>query len=221
MPMAARIARSGSSSCGNGVPKIAMIASPMNLSSMPPWREMHSTMMVKYSFSSATVPCAPSSSVSVVKPRMSENRIVASWLLPPSRSSPLASSWSVTAGSMYFAMVDLMRFSELMSSRICRLPALPPSTFSGSVVRFTDTFWPCSVSSASIVTSGLRVSATRFSRSTTHEFCVPKNSIAVRPTTSVARARRMRVPAALQVTMRPSPSSVSTPFDMLSRMLSL
>ena len=35
---AARIERSGSSSCATGAPKIAMAASPMNFSTVPPWR---------------------------------------------------------------------------------------------------------------------------------------------------------------------------------------
>ena len=34
-------------------------------------------MIVKYSLSRLTVPCAPNSSVSEVKPRISENRMVA------------------------------------------------------------------------------------------------------------------------------------------------
>jgi len=34
---AARTARSGSSSCAAGTPKTAMIASPMNFSTVPPW----------------------------------------------------------------------------------------------------------------------------------------------------------------------------------------
>ena len=35
---AARTARSGSSSCATGAPKTAMTASPMNFSTVPPWR---------------------------------------------------------------------------------------------------------------------------------------------------------------------------------------
>ena len=35
---AARTARSGSSSCASGAPKSAITASPMNFSTVPPWR---------------------------------------------------------------------------------------------------------------------------------------------------------------------------------------
>jgi hypothetical protein len=44
---AVRTARSTSSSCATGTPKPAMIASPMNLSSIPPSRWMQSTISVK------------------------------------------------------------------------------------------------------------------------------------------------------------------------------
>ena len=47
MAMAQRRARSSSSSCGSGVPNTAMMASPMNLSSMPPSACRQSTMRVK------------------------------------------------------------------------------------------------------------------------------------------------------------------------------
>ena len=47
MEIAACTARSASSSWATGSPNAAMIASPMNLSSMPPCCWMHSTMMVK------------------------------------------------------------------------------------------------------------------------------------------------------------------------------
>ena len=45
--MPARIARSGSSSCATGRPKHAMIASPMNLSSIPPSWVMQSPIRLK------------------------------------------------------------------------------------------------------------------------------------------------------------------------------
>ena len=100
MAMAARRARSVSSPCGIGMPNSAMIASPMNLSSMPPSAVMQFTMIVKYSLSSATVPWAPSSSVRVVKERMSEKSTVASTLWPPRASPPPARRRSASPGSM-------------------------------------------------------------------------------------------------------------------------
>ena len=72
----------------------------MNLSSIPPSCWMQSTIKVKYSLSIATVPCAPSLSVCVVKPRMSENNTVASTDCPPSMSAPEATSLSAMPGSM-------------------------------------------------------------------------------------------------------------------------
>ena len=100
MATAVRTARSSSSSWATGMPKAAMMASPMNLSSIPPSRWMQSTMISKYSLSRLTVACGPSSSVSVVKPRMSENSTVAVTLRPPSNSAPEASTWSAIEGSM-------------------------------------------------------------------------------------------------------------------------
>ena len=124
MRMAARTARSGSSSCGTGVPKIHIIASPMNLSSIPPSSVMQSTMIVKYSFSSFTVPWAPSSSVIVVKHLTSEKRTVPTLCFPPiiSSLSPAAMSWSANSGSIYLDIVDFILFSELISSIISMFP---------------------------------------------------------------------------------------------------
>jgi hypothetical protein len=47
MPAAARTARSASSSCGNGRPNTAMIASPMYFSILPPCRVISAAMALK------------------------------------------------------------------------------------------------------------------------------------------------------------------------------
>ncbi len=90
IPIPARTERSASSSLAKGRPNTAMIASPMNLSNMPPsfWRQ--STIRVKYSFSRPTVPWAPRLSVRVVKLRTSENNTEASLIFPPRTSLPVA-----------------------------------------------------------------------------------------------------------------------------------
>ena len=92
MEIAARIALSSSSSCAAGIPKAAIMASPINLSSMPPSRVMQSTISSKYSLSRVTVPWAPRASVSVVNPRISEKSTVAGTLCPPNKSAPLESN---------------------------------------------------------------------------------------------------------------------------------
>src|SRR5215211_5439216 len=68
---AARSARSGSSLCAIGAPQSTMIASPMNLSSVPPCSKMTSTISVKYSLRSWAMPSGPIASAIGVKPRMS------------------------------------------------------------------------------------------------------------------------------------------------------
>ena len=100
MLIPARTPLSSSSSWGKGIPNPAMIASPINLSTMPPCSFMASTMMSKYSFSKATVPCAPNASVIVVKLRTSEKRTVAMVSCPPMMSLPSDISWSAMLGSM-------------------------------------------------------------------------------------------------------------------------
>ena len=59
MATAARSARSGSSAWAIGAPQSAMIASPMNLSSVPPCSKITSTISVKYSVSSWAMASGP------------------------------------------------------------------------------------------------------------------------------------------------------------------
>jgi hypothetical protein len=47
IPRAARTARSASSSCTTGTPNTAIAASPMNFSTVPPWRSITPCMTVK------------------------------------------------------------------------------------------------------------------------------------------------------------------------------
>ena len=125
MLIPARTPRSSSSSCGNGIPKPAMIASPINLSTIPPCSLIASTMMSKYSFNSVTVPCAPKASVIVVKLRTSEKSTVATVSWPPIMSLPSPMSWSAMLGSMYLDIVDFIRFSSEMSSIMIMVPRCP------------------------------------------------------------------------------------------------
>ena len=75
---AAATARYVWSDSAMGAPQTAMISSPMNLSSVPSWRNTMSTMISKYSLSIETMVCGSSRSLIAVKPRMSENSTVAS-----------------------------------------------------------------------------------------------------------------------------------------------
>ena len=89
--IAAAIALSASSSVESGAPHSAMIASPMNLSSVPPLRNTISTISVKYSRSRCATSSGAIFSDIEVKPRMSVNMITTSRLLP--MSSFIASPW--------------------------------------------------------------------------------------------------------------------------------
>ena len=83
----------------SGAPNIAMIASPMYLSSEPRCSNTWPVITVKYSFISLTSSSGAIASDSVVKPRMSENSTVSSRFSPPSCSLPAsATRSSTTAG---------------------------------------------------------------------------------------------------------------------------
>ena len=71
----------------SGSPKNTSIASPMNLSTVPPWRSAISDISVKYSFSSAVIASGCRRSVVAVKSLMSEKKMV----------SFLRSVWIVTS----------------------------------------------------------------------------------------------------------------------------
>src|SRR2546426_9249075 len=68
------MARSASASCAMGAPHSAMIASPMNLSSVPPCSNTTSTISVKYSVRSVAMASGLIVSDIGVKPRMSEKK---------------------------------------------------------------------------------------------------------------------------------------------------
>ena len=87
------IARSASSSCAIGAPHSAMIASPMNLSSVPECSNTISTISVKYSVSRVAISSGPMVSESGVKPRMSEKKITTGRFWPPSCTAP--SCWAI------------------------------------------------------------------------------------------------------------------------------
>ena len=59
-----------------------MTASPMNLSSVPPFSKTAAVMRLRYSFNCATSASGSAFSVRLVNPTMSENRIVAGMRTP-------------------------------------------------------------------------------------------------------------------------------------------
>ena len=73
--IAARRARSASSACARGAPQFAMMASPMNLSRVPPCSNTMSTISLKYSLSSFTKSSGAMRSDIGVNPQMSLKRI--------------------------------------------------------------------------------------------------------------------------------------------------
>ncbi len=73
---AARTARSGSSSRATGAPQTAMTASPMNFSTVPPYRPMTVRASSKYSERSSRTASASRPSAIVVNPTRSANSTV-------------------------------------------------------------------------------------------------------------------------------------------------
>ena len=71
----ARTARSASSSCAVGAPQTAITASPMNFSTVPPYRAITSDARSKYRPSTARTSSASRSSAKGVNPTRSANRI--------------------------------------------------------------------------------------------------------------------------------------------------
>ena len=77
-----------------------MTASPMNLSTVPPWRWMTPVISVKHSFISSTISRGARPSESDVKPATSANITVSSRVSPPRASWPgFFTSWSTTSGA--------------------------------------------------------------------------------------------------------------------------
>ena len=119
-----------------------------------------------------------------------------------------------------------MRFSLEMSSTMTMVPSFFWSPLkSGSTVTLTDTLRSSKTSSASTVVSGASEASTLATLSTSQAFGplnIPAKAWPSSPFGSSPRPEaRMRRPAALQVLMRPSSSSVMTPLLMLWSMLSL
>ena len=73
---AARTARSGSSSCAVGAPKSAITASPMNFSTVPPWRSSSARTRSWYGRRTARTSSGSSCSAFAVKPTRSQKRTV-------------------------------------------------------------------------------------------------------------------------------------------------
>ena len=83
MPRAARTARSAASGIATGVPKVAMIPSPMNLSRVPPASKIAATMRSWYSDSSCSDWVGVSPAQVRVKPARSLNSTTTSCSRPP------------------------------------------------------------------------------------------------------------------------------------------
>ena len=81
-----------------GAPQSAMIASPMNLSSVPPCSKITSTISLKYSVRSRAIASGPIDSAIAVKPRMSLKSTVIGRRSPPSRTAP--SCCAISAGDV-------------------------------------------------------------------------------------------------------------------------
>ena len=73
---AARTARSGSSSCATGAPKSAITASPMNFSTVPPWRSSSVRTRAWYGRRSASTSSGSIVSARCVKPTRSQKTTV-------------------------------------------------------------------------------------------------------------------------------------------------
>ena len=73
---AARTARSGSSSCAVGAPNSAMTASPMNFSTVPPWRSSSARTRSWYGRRSASTSSGSIDSARAVKPTRSQKTTV-------------------------------------------------------------------------------------------------------------------------------------------------
>ena len=84
---AARTPRTAWSSCDRGAFQKAMMASPSNLSIVPPSSWMMSTIAVRYSLRSAVRSSGVRASEIVVKPCTSEKKIVSSRRLPARASA--------------------------------------------------------------------------------------------------------------------------------------
>jgi pSer/pThr/pTyr-binding forkhead associated (FHA) protein len=130
----------------SGAPHCAITASPMNLSSVPPWRNTQSTISVKYSVSRLAISSGVIDSESAVKPRMSLNSTATARLSPPSRmlSGELAIR-SASCGAKYR--------SKLLRTSVSRRIRSANSEFS-------------------IATAAIPAKATRNSRSSSVKRCV-------------------------------------------------
>jgi hypothetical protein len=125
MSSAARAARRGSLSCARGAPNSAITASPICLSTVPPYpTTIPSTWVVKLATSSRI--CSGSSDRDkLVNPQRSANRIV-TW-----RRSQLA--WSTRLEGF---LVDADRSSSIASNSLLRCPnELTPSSLRSASVK--------------------------------------------------------------------------------------
>src|SRR6185312_5395796 len=142
----AAMALPASSGVAIGAPHCAMIASPMNLSSVPPWRNTTSTITVKYSLRSRATSSGRISSESAVKPRMSLNSTATVRFSPPNRTAS-------GEPAMRAARLGAKNRSKLLRTRVSRRMRSANALFSSA-------------------TAAMFEKATRKSRSSSSNRCV-------------------------------------------------
>ena len=96
MSAAARTARSASSSCSCGMPNTAMTASPMNFSTVPPWRSIEARIVSKYLVMTLRSGSGSSPSPIAVDPVTSQNTIETVL-----RTSPAGSAGAVSGVAQF------------------------------------------------------------------------------------------------------------------------
>src|SRR6266511_2867565 len=97
--IAARTARSASSSWATGVPHTAMTASPMNFSTVPPYRAMSRRHVSKYADSNSRTSSGSRASLSVVNPTRSANSTETSRRSDDAAARPFGRAAATPAGS--------------------------------------------------------------------------------------------------------------------------
>mmetsp|Transcript_63175 Transcript_63175/g.206144 ORF Transcript_63175/g.206144 Transcript_63175/m.206144 type:complete len:214 (-) Transcript_63175:1940-2581(-) len=112
------------------------MASPMNSMTMPWWSSMTLDMSLKYLLSNSSDCSGSRCSTMVVKPAMSEKKIVTSLVfIPGFASTPALSSICTTGHGTYFPQ-DLIAFFMLLKMRlIMRISAQLFSIFTSSMFR--------------------------------------------------------------------------------------
>mmetsp|Transcript_33118 Transcript_33118/g.53197 ORF Transcript_33118/g.53197 Transcript_33118/m.53197 type:complete len:211 (+) Transcript_33118:1377-2009(+) len=122
--IAARQAFAASNAFVSGTPKTAISASPINLSTIPPCFVITSTMHEKYSLRVLKTSEAPHSSLKVVNPLISANKMLTRCFAPPNSNRPSRSRWSTKSGARYLSKVRLSFCSGVLSSIQSTIPRI-------------------------------------------------------------------------------------------------